>query len=84
MPLIAIHAIKGGFSPVQKSMMEKATDAMVAIEGEGLRGLVWVKVSKVQGSPWAIGAKVLRASEAKAVAVYRAPPTLLIGNTDLT
>ena len=72
MPLIDIHPIRGGFSPVQKSMMEKVTDAMVAIEGEGLRDVTWVKVNEVQGSAWAIGANVLRANNAKAVAAHRA------------
>ena len=40
MPLVDIQLIKGVFTASQKkTMIEKVTDAMVAIEGENLRGV---------------------------------------------
>jgi 4-oxalocrotonate tautomerase len=40
MPLVDIHVIRGVFTPAQKqALIEKVTDAMVAVEGENLRGV---------------------------------------------
>ena len=40
MPLVDIQIIKGVFTAEQKKeMIAKVTDTMVAIEGEGLRGV---------------------------------------------
>ncbi len=47
MPLIEVHLIENVFSPEQKrQMISKLTDAMVAIEGEAMRGATWVKSRK--------------------------------------
>ena len=38
MPLVNIEVIKDVFTPAQKrQLIEKVTDAMVSVEGEGLR-----------------------------------------------
>ena len=59
MPLVDIHVIKGVFTPEQKSaMITKVTEAMVAIEGENLRGVTWVKINEVEGGDWAIGGQM--------------------------
>jgi len=69
MPLVDIHLIKGAFTPAQKkTMIEKVTDAMVSIEGEGLRGVTWVKVNEVESGEWAIGGKPLTAGDVKSLA----------------
>jgi 4-oxalocrotonate tautomerase len=47
MPLVDIQLIKGVFSAEQKrEMIEKVTETMVAIEGEAVRGVTWVRVQE--------------------------------------
>lgn len=68
MPLVDIHVIKGVFTPAQKkTMIEKVTDAMVAIEGENLRGVTWVKINEIESGEWAIGGKPLTTADVKAL-----------------
>jgi 4-oxalocrotonate tautomerase len=70
MPLIDIHVIKGVFSPEQKqTMIVKITDAMVAVEGEGLRSVTWVKINEVEGGDWAIGGQILHAADVREIAL---------------
>lgn len=72
MPLVDIHLIKGVFTAGQKkAMIEKVTDAMVAVEGESLRGVTWVKVNEVESGEWAIGGKPLTAADVKTLALQR-------------
>jgi 4-oxalocrotonate tautomerase len=69
MPLVDIHVIRGVFTPQQKrEMITKVTDAMVAIEGEKLRGVTWVKINEVEGGDWAIGGQPLQAADVRAMA----------------
>ena len=69
MPLIDIQLIKGVFTASQKkTMIEKVTDAMVAVEGENLRGVTWVRVNETESGEWAIGGKPLTAADVKSLA----------------
>ena len=69
MPLVDIHVIKGVFTPEQKSaMISGVTEAMVAIEGENLRGVTWVKINEVEGGDWAIGGQALQAGDVRRTA----------------
>ena len=69
MPLVDIHVIRGVFTPDQKrAMIAKVTDAMVAVEGEKLRGVTWVKINEVEGGDWAIGGQALQAADMIAMA----------------
>ncbi|MGA2953791.1 MAG: tautomerase family protein [Caulobacteraceae bacterium] len=69
MPLVDIHVIRGVFTPQQKrEMITKVTDAMVAIEGEKLRGVTWVKINEIEGGDWAIGGQPLQAADVRAMA----------------
>lgn len=64
MPLVNVQIIENVFSPEQKkAMIAKITDAMVAIEGEALRGVTWVKIDEVKEGNWGIGGQALRASD---------------------
>ena len=73
MPLVDIQLIKGVFTPSQKkTMIEKVTDAMVAVEGESLRGVTWVRVNETESGEWAIGGKPLTAADVKSLAAGRA------------
>jgi 4-oxalocrotonate tautomerase len=72
MPLIDIHVIRGVFTPDQKqAMIEKVTDAMVAVEGEHMRGVTWVKINEVESGNWAIGGQILTTEKVKAMAAGR-------------
>jgi Tautomerase enzyme len=52
MPLMEIHLIENAFNPEQKrQIIQKLTDAMVSIEGENMRDVSWVKISKI-GLRW--------------------------------
>jgi 4-oxalocrotonate tautomerase len=68
MPLVDIHLIEGVFDQSQKqAMIGKVTDAMVAIEGEAMRPVTWVRIYEVAGGEWAIGGKSLTAADVKAM-----------------
>lgn len=68
MPLVTIDVIKNVFTPDQKqAMIEKVTEAMVAVEGENMRPVTWVRIQEVQGGDWAIGGKCLGAADVRAL-----------------
>jgi 4-oxalocrotonate tautomerase len=69
MPLVQVKVIEGVFSDSQKQeMIRKLTDAMVSIEGEGMRDVTWVIIEEVKGGNWAIGGKAPTAADIKAKA----------------
>lgn len=68
MPLVDIQVLAGVFSAAQKQdMIRKVTDTMVAIEGETMRGVTWVRVIDVPSGQWGIGGKALTADDVKAL-----------------
>ncbi|MDB5410851.1 MAG: 4-oxalocrotonate tautomerase [Rhodospirillales bacterium] len=72
MPLIEVHLIEKVFNTEQKRQMIKdLTDAMVAIEGENMRGVTWVKISEVASGEWAIGGQPLTTEAVKQLAAGR-------------
>lgn len=69
MPLVTIDVIKGVFTPQQKQqLIEKVTEAMIAVEGEGMRPVTWVRIAEFEGGDWAIGGRRLSASDVQALA----------------
>lgn len=69
MPLVTIDVIKDVFTPGQKrDLIEKVTDAMVAVEGEALRGVTWVRVREIEQGDWGIGGKTLTAADVHGLA----------------
>lgn len=72
MPMVTIDVIKDVFTPKQKQeIITRVTDAMVAVEGENLRGATWVRINEFAGGDWAIGGKPLQASDVLALAAAR-------------
>ena len=64
MPLITVKLIEDVFTAEQKvKIIEKLTDAMVAIEGENLRELTFVLIEEVKQGDWGVGGKTLTASD---------------------
>ena len=48
MPMVTIDVIKDVFSPQQKQeLIAKVTEAMIAVEGENMRGVTWVKINEI-------------------------------------
>ncbi len=53
----------------KQDMISKVTDTMVAIEGEAMRGVTWVRVIDVPSGQWGIGGKALTTEDVKALQV---------------
>jgi 4-oxalocrotonate tautomerase len=60
--LIAVKVIEGLFTaPERREIVDRLTDAMVAIEGESMRHLTWCMVEEVAHTDWDIVVDDLRA-----------------------
>ncbi|MCQ8104009.1 4-oxalocrotonate tautomerase family protein [Methylomonas sp. SURF-2] len=56
MPLVQIKGISGYLSLEQKQeIISKVTDAVVSVEGEGLRPVTWVLIEDVASGEWGVG-----------------------------
>ena len=73
MPLVTIDVIKDVFTPEQKhQLIDNVTEALVAVEGEALRPVTWVRIMEVEQGDWAIGGQRLGASDVQAMAGQKA------------
>lgn len=55
MPLVQIKGVAGFLSIEQKQeLIRRVTDAVVAVEGEGLRSVTWVIVEDVPSGTWGV------------------------------
>jgi len=58
MALVTIEVVKDVFTADQKAeMIRRVTEAMVAVEGEAMRRVTWVRLNEVDY--WAVGGKLL-------------------------
>lgn len=58
MPLVQIKGISGYLTLQQKQeIISKVTDAVVSIEGEGIRPVTWVIIEDVASGEWGVGGK---------------------------
>ena len=58
MPLVQIKGVGGYLSLEQKQeLIRKVTDAVVSVEGEGLRPVTWVTIEDVEPGAWGVGGK---------------------------
>ncbi len=72
MPLVTIDVIKDVFTPSQKKdLIAKVTEAMIAVEGENMRPVTWVRIQEFEGGDWAIGGRALAAADVHAMATAR-------------
>ncbi len=70
MPLVTIEVIREVFTPDQKTaLIEKVTDAMVAVEGEALRPVTWVRIVEIEQGNWGIGGQCLSAADVLAMTI---------------
>ena len=56
MPLAQIKGISGVLTLEQKQeMIKKVTEAIISVEGEGVRPVTWVVVEDVPSGQWGVG-----------------------------
>ena len=68
MPMVTIDVIKDVFTPSQKrQLIENVTEAMIAVEGEAMRPVTWVRIMEVEQGDWGIGGKMLKAADVHAL-----------------
>lgn len=66
MPLVEIKLLENVFSAEQKrEMIEKVTEAMVSVEGEGMRGVTWVLLEDIKEGSWGIGGKGMTSADVR-------------------
>ena len=66
MPLANIKVIEGVFTDVEKQqMIEKVTEAMIAVEGEPLRDKTVVIVEETKTGDWGVGGQTLTSQQVK-------------------
>lgn len=69
MPLVQIKGVAGYLTPAQKQdLIRLVTDAVLAVEGEGLRGVTWVTIEDVPEGAWGVGGSAVSADDLRALA----------------
>lgn len=59
MPFTTVKVIEGAFSKEKKAqLIDKITEAMIGVYGEGMRDKTWVVIEEVKPEDWAIGGKL--------------------------
>jgi 4-oxalocrotonate tautomerase len=68
MPFIHVRVVEGVFTAQQKrEIVERLTEAMVAVQGEGMRQLTWCVVEEVPSGAWGIGGQAITADDVRAI-----------------
>jgi 4-oxalocrotonate tautomerase len=69
MPLVQIKGVGGYLSAGQKQeLIRRVTDAVVSVEGEGLRPVTWVIVDDVPPGAWGVGGSPVSADDLRKMA----------------
>jgi 4-oxalocrotonate tautomerase len=69
MPFIQIKVVQGVFTAQQRrEIVERVTEALVEIAGEGMRQLTWCVVEEVPSGEWGIGGQSITADDVRAIA----------------
>jgi 4-oxalocrotonate tautomerase len=73
MPLVQIKGVGGYLTLEQKQeMIRRVTDAVLSIEGEGLRQVTWVTIEDVQPGAWCVGGQPVTDDDLRSLAQMRA------------
>jgi 4-oxalocrotonate tautomerase len=68
MPFIDIKVIQGAFTDEEKrEMVERASEAVIAVEGEALRPLTHAAITETPSGEWAVGGSAKTAEEVRAL-----------------
>lgn len=69
MPLVQIKGIGGYLTLAQKQeIIHKVTEAVLSVEGEGLRQVTWVTIEDVQPGAWGVGGQPVTDDDLRALA----------------
>jgi len=69
MPLVQIKGVEGYLTLEQKQeMIRKVTDAVLSVEGEGLREVTWVTIEDVPQGAWGVGGQAVTADALRTLA----------------
>jgi 4-oxalocrotonate tautomerase len=69
MPFIQIKVVAGVFTAQQKrEIVERVTEALIEIAGEGMRQLTWCVVEEIPSGEWGIGGQSITADDVRAIA----------------
>ena len=69
MALIHVQIAQGLFTAQQKQdIVERLTDVIVEIEGEGMRRFTWCLIDEVPAGQWGVGGEILSADDVRALA----------------
>lgn len=69
MPLVQIKGVGGYLSLQQKQeMIRKVTEAVLSVEGEGLRDVTWVTIEDVPPGAWGVGGQSVTADDLRRMA----------------
>lgn len=69
MPLVQIKGVGGYLSLEQKQeMIRRITDAVLSVEGEGLRQVTWVTIEDVEPGAWGVGGSPVTDNDLRALA----------------
>lgn len=69
MPLVQIKGVGGYLTLEQKQeIIRKVTDAVVSVEGEGLRPVTWVTIEDVAPGAWGVGGQPVTDDDLRAMA----------------
>ena len=69
MPLVQIKGVGGYLTLAQKQeMIRRVTDAVLSVEGEGLRQVTWVTIEDVQPGAWGVGGQPVTDADLRSLA----------------
>lgn len=69
MPLVQIKGVGDYLTLEQKQeMIRKVTDAVLSVEGEGLRQVTWVTIEDVPSGAWGVGGKPVTGEDLRSLA----------------
>jgi 4-oxalocrotonate tautomerase len=69
MPLIQVKVIEGLFTaPQKREIVERLSEAMIEIAGEGVRRITWCIVVEVASGEWGLGGQALATDDVRVLA----------------
>jgi 4-oxalocrotonate tautomerase len=72
LPLVQIKGVGGYLTLAQKQeMIRKVADAILSVEGEGLRQVTWVTIEDVQPGACGVGGKPVTDNDLRTLAMPR-------------
>lgn len=69
MPLVQVKGVSGYLSKEQKAqIIKRVTEAVLSVEGEGLRPVTWVIIEDVPEGQWGVGGDLASVSMLRSMA----------------